>query len=446
VLLAAHPQSPINYQANCYPFRQDSNWLYYIGLNEPDMMALLDIQGGEAWLFGEDLSMDDFIWTGSRPSLEEMAAATGAWKSLPIDKLGPTLNTLLGKRLSSGSIENLHIPHSCRSETQDRLEELLDIPRKALKACNSDALVRSIIAMREIKEPREIAEIEKAVDLTVLMHKSLVSALKPGWTEAEAAAWVRHEAERRGCSLSFPCIATLSGEILHNHVSKAVCDEKSLFLLDAGAEVPSGYAGDLTTTFPVGPSFSPRQADIYSLLLSIFEGAVAVIKPDVRFSFVHRMACLHLSRGLKELGIMKGDPEEAVEEGAHALFFPHGIGHMIGLDVHDMELLGEDKVGYSSQPRSSQFGLSALRLAKPLKPGMVHSVEPGIYFIPALIDKWEAESLHTSFIDYGQLRSWKHSGGMRIEEDWLVMEKSARRLGSHLDKSLKAIENARSRP
>jgi Xaa-Pro aminopeptidase len=275
------------------------------------------------------------------------------------------------------------------------------------------------------------------------MHMSLLRQLRPGWTESEAAALVQYTAAKRGCSLSFSTIATVRGEVLHNHSRNSVCRERDLFLLDAGAEVPSGYAGDLTTTFPVGGKFPPRKAELYRLLLEVFAGAVDRLGPGVPFLDVHLGASLILARGLTDLGILRRNPEDAVDSGAQTLFFPHGIGHMIGLDVHDMEGLGEDNVGYDDTKRSSQFGLRSLRLAKTLLPGMVHSVEPGIYFIPGLIDQWRAEGICKEFIDYEELKKWRDCGGMRIEEDWLVTREGSRRIGPFIDKSITAIEEAR---
>ncbi len=437
ILLAAHSGSPINYPDNCYPFRQDSNWLYFIGLNEPDMVALIDIADGESTLFGDEDTMDDLIWTGPRPSLAELAAASG------IDRVQPYSRAReLAAKLPVAAV---HYPPFCRTQTQLRVASLLGASIEEIRNGFSPALVSSIIALREIKEEGEVAEIEKAVALSAEMHRSLLSELRPGWTEAEAAAHVQQIAARQGYALSFTTIATIHGEVLHNHEKKSVCREGDSILLDAGAESPMGYAGDLTTSFPVGSRFGGQQAALYSILLEMFEAAKAALKPAVPFIDVHMAASLALAKGLKALGIMRGNPEEAVREGAHALFFPHGLGHMIGLDVHDMEGLGEDNVGYAGLERSRQFGLRSLRLAKPLLPGMVHSVEPGIYCIPGLIDKWEAMGLAASFIDYGELGKWRGCGGMRIEEDWLVMKEGCRRLGPFIDKSRAAIEIARSR-
>jgi Xaa-Pro aminopeptidase len=400
------------------------------------MIALIDIADGGTMLFGDETSMDDMIWTGPKPSLAEAAATSG------IDRVMPY--SLARDKMAKITRLHLHYPPLYRGETLLRLSSLLEARLEDLRNGYSPALVASIIALREIKEDREVSELEKAVAVSAEMHCSLLSELRPGWTEAEAAAHVQHIAARQGCDLSFATIATVHGEVLHNHERVSICREGDSFLLDAGAESPSGYAGDLTTSFPVGPRFAGQNAELYDILLDMFKAATAALKPGILFLDAHMAASLALARGFRALGIMKGNPEEAVRHGAHALFFPHGLGHMIGLDVHDMEGMGEDNVGYAGMERSRQFGLRSLRLAKALKPGMVHSVEPGIYFIPGLVDKWESEGLASAYIDYTELSRWRHCGGMRIEEDWLVMEDGCRRLGPFIDKSRKAIEIARS--
>lgn len=432
VLLSAHDESPVNYSANCYPFRQDSSWLYFLGLNEPDMAALIDIGSGETTLYGTEPSLDDVIWTGPRMSLDERAATAGVGRCLPLSRL---------ESECTGRV--VHVPPIARESTLRKLSLLSGIHAETLRSGASIPLIRAIVALREIKEEREIAEMERAVEVSVAMHEGLLEALEPGWTETQAADFVHSIALAHGCRLSFATIATTHGEVLHNQVQPRPCSGQDMFLLDAGAEVPSGYAGDLTTTFPAGPAFPPRRRELYALLLEVFGSAVEMLMPGRPFAEVHLKASLVLAEGLRALGIMKGDSREAVAAGAHALFFPHGLGHMIGLDVHDMEGLGEDHVGYGDLVRSSQFGLGSLRLAKPLVPGMVHSVEPGIYFIPGLIEKWESLSLYREFIDYGELARWKDCGGMRIEEDWCVTQDGARRLGPFLDKSIASLEQRR---
>lgn len=438
VLLAGALESPINYAANCHPFRQDSNWLYFMGVNEPGMLAIIEPGSGKTFLYGEESSLDDMIWTGPRPSLSEFAESCGAIAGGTIGDCRERL-----KAASRGKAPVRWLP-PYRKDAEDLLADLTGLMPGELRQKADGDLVRAVISLREIKEEREIRELEAAVAVSVEMHSAVLRDLRAGWTESRAAARARWEAESRGCSLSFATIATTHGEVLHNHVGQDVCADGGMFLLDAGAETASGYAGDLTTSFPVGKRFDSRRREMYLVLSQMFSAAVACLGPGIRFSDAHLAASLALAKGLRSLSIMKGDPEEAVREGAHALFFPHGLGHMIGLDVHDMEGLGEDLVGYSDRPRSGQFGLASLRLAKELRPGMVHSVEPGLYFIPGLIEKWRGEGLHSRFIDYNEVGKWEFLGGMRLEEDWLVLGKGARRLGPAFDRSVEAIESVRS--
>lgn len=437
ILLAAHDDSPRNYADNAYPFRQDSSWLYFIGLKEPGMMASLDLATGTSTLFAEERSMESEIWTGPRPSGKDLAVLSALDAAEPLAGIEKAC-ALVSKR--GGKV---HYLPTCRLGTTQRVSEALGIPQATFLAGVSRVLIQSVIALREIKEQREIAELEHAIEATEAMHAAVLHNLRQGWTEKAAAALALRAAAENGCELGFSTIATVRGEVLHNQPGDAICSLQDIFLLDAGAELPSGYSGDLTTTFPVGERFSPRATEMYGLLLSVFAASTRALKPGISFLEVHTLACLELTRGLIGLGIMKGDPEEAVRQGAHALFLPHGLGHMIGLDVHDMEGLGEDNVGYDTTPRSSQFGLRSLRLAKKLRPGMVHSVEPGIYFIPSLMDTWQSAGMHSGFIDYGEARKWIECHGMRIEEDWLMTEKGGRRLGKGFDRSLEALYSAR---
>lgn len=432
VVFSSHGESPINYQDNAYPFRQDSNWLYYIGLNEPDMVAVIDLFDGTTSLFGNELSIDALVWTGPRPHLRDLAERSGIEKTA-------------GFSSASVGAHAVFVP-TCRLETARRVGKLLGVPEERLLGPAEPALISAIVSQREIKDDLEIAELEKAVGVTVRMHSELIRSLQPGWTEARAASFITGIALDAGCSLSFSPIATVRGAYLHYHSRQAVCENGDMFLLDAGAETQEGYAGDLTSVFPVAREFSEPQASLYTLLEEVFLTATKLLRPGILFRDVHRAASVRLAKGLVDFGLCLGNPEDIVDSGAHALFFPHGLGHLIGLDVHDMEGLGEDAVGYSGLERSTQFGLRSLRLAKALKPGMVHSVEPGIYFIPGLIERWKAEGRHKDFIRYDRLESWKELGGMRLEEDWLVTDSGGRRLGPEFDRSRDSIERARSMP
>ena len=433
VVLPGNNESPMNYADNCYPFRQDSSFLYFFGHSRPGLAGTIDLATGRSILFGDDLTMDDIVWTGPEPKLAELAGLAGAEASGPMAALASELG---------GERPVLYLP-VYREETRNLLSDLLSRPRGAIQTGASLELLRAVIALREIKGEDEIAELDIAVATTVAMHKAALAMARPGLRESDIAAKVAEIALAAGGGLSFPVIATTRGATLHNHSHGGILEAGGLFLLDAGAEAPSGYAGDLTTSFPVAPSFDGRQAAIYEIVLAMGRAATAMLRPGLAFEAAHDASALACIRGLSDLGLMKGDPAEALAAGAHALFFPHGLGHMIGLDVHDMEALGESWVGHDGKPRSTQFGRKSLRLAKPLLAGMVHSVEPGIYFIPELIAAWKAEGRHAAFIDYAGVESFAGFGGIRNEEDWLVTPSGARRLGPAFDKSLAAIESAR---
>jgi len=441
-ILLANGASPRNYPSNCYPFRQDSSWLYLVGTGLPDCGYSLDIESGRSCLYADEPSLDDIIWTGAPPSLHELAQRVGVEGPSSLSEL----HSLVAEKLARK--EPLFILPPCRGEQQARLAQLFGIGAsahaEALGEFIDPRVILAFVSVREVKDADEIAEIERAVTATKAIHEELLHSLEPGWTEKAAADYVLSRASAMGLELSFATIATCRGAVLHNSPTGYAATAGDTFLLDAGLEMPSGYAGDLTTTFPVGPRFGTQAKAIYEVLLHAFGAATAALAPGVRFIDVHRRACLAIAEGLMSLGLMRGDPHEAVEAGAHALFFPHGLGHQIGLDVHDMEGLGEDYVGYGDElRRSDQFGLHSLRLAKTLKPGMVHSVEPGIYFIPQLFQKWRAERICHDFINYDIIEGWMSVGGMRIEEDWCITEHGARRLGPAFDKTVEALESAR---
>lgn len=433
VLFLGNRESPMNYEANAYRFRQDSSFLYFFGIPHPNLAAAIDLATGQATVFGDDVSVEDIVWTGKVPAIAELAAAAGVSTTAPRAALG---------RAVKAAPRVLYLP-PYRAEQRVELAELLGLPIGAVDSEASNALVRSAVALREIKGAEEIAELDAAVGISARMHRAAIEAARPGMRESDLAALVAAEAIRGGGDLAFPTIATTRGDVLHNHDHSRLLEEGGLFLLDAGAETAKGYAGDLSTTIPISPRFSPRQRDIYEIVLAAQRAAIALLGPGKPFREAHFGAARTIVEGLSALGLMRGDPAEAVRQGAHALFFPCGVGHMMGLDVHDMENYGEVWVGYDGQPKSAQFGLSSLRLAKPLKPGMVHTVEPGIYFIPELIERWKSARLNEAFIDYGALDGWLDFGGMRNEEDWLVTGSGARRLGPEFDKSAAAIEAAR---
>ena len=432
VLFLGNRQSPMNYVDNPYPFRQDSSFLYFAGISEPDLALILDPGTGKSVLYGDELSLDDWIWTGTRPTLRELAEAAGLDGIRPRSALG----------VDAGSAKTLLFLPPYRAEHREELGEILSVSPKALETRASLDLIRAVVALREIKEPGEIERMDAAADLSADMHRAVLARARPGIRESELAARAAEVALAGGAGLAFPPIATVRGSVLHNHDHFGILAEGDLFLLDAGAETVDGYAGDLSTTFPVNGRFDPRQREVYEIVLSAFRAATASLAPGVSYRDVHFAAAREIFTGMKALGLARGNTEEALAAGAYALFFPHGVGHQIGLDVHDMESLGEVNVGYDGQPKSPQFGLRSLRMAKPLKPGMTVTVEPGVYFIPPLIAEWKAEGLHRGFLEYSRIEEWVSVGGIRNEEDWVVTSSGARKLGEPFDKTAPALEAA----
>ena len=437
VLLVGNGESPMNYADNAYPFRQDSTFLYYFGLAQPDLAAVLDVETGEATLFGDDVTMDQVVWTGPVPSVSERADRVGVSRT----RGRADLDTVVDAARSSG--RRIHYLPPYRAEHQVRLARLLDPGPAAVGEGASLELIRAVVAQRSHKDAEEVREIERAVATSVAMHEASLRMVAPGVTEAAIAAEVERIPRAAGGRIAFPVIATIHGETLHNHGQAYTLGEGRLFLLDAGAETALGYAGDLTTTCPVAPRFDGRQREVYTVLLSAYETAVAALGPGVPYRDVHQEASWVIFEGLKDLGLARGDTDEAVAAGAHALVFPHGLGHMMGLDVHDMENLGEDHVGYAGEERSTQFGLDALRLARRLEPGFVLTVEPGIYFIPRLIDEWRGRSQCAEFLDFDAFDAWRDFGGMRNEENYLITDDGAHRLGPRKPQTPDELEAAR---
>lgn len=438
ILFFGNDESPMNYPDNPYHFRQHSSFLYYFGLDYPALSALIDLDNGTETIFGDDLSIDDIVWTGKLPTIKEMSEKSGVTDVLPMVKL----YTILREANASG--RNIHFLPPFRPENKIKLLKLLNIRPDQFTVKSSEELVKVVVSQREIKSEVEISEIDKAVNWSVDMHEAAIKYARPGMLESQISALVTKIPLERQGNLSFPVIATVKGEVLHNHYHGNMLEKGQLFLLDAGAESPLHYAGDLTSTFPVSKKFTKKQKDFYQLVLNAHYGAVSFLKPGVSFKDVHLEACRIIFDGLKELGLTKGNTEDAIREGAHALFFPTGLGHMMGLDVHDMEDLGEIHVGYNGEPKSSQFGLKSLRLAKELKPGFVLTIEPGIYFIPELIDLWSSEKKLSQFINYSKVKKMIGFGGVRIEQDYLITSDGNRLLGRKKPMEIDEIESLRS--
>ncbi len=435
VLFLGNEESPMNYPANPFHFRQDSSFLYFFGLDFPSLAGVIDIDEDRDIVFGNDVDIEDIIWMGFQPSLKERAAKAGVKETFPLNQLEETVKSAIKKRKKI-----YHLP-PYRPETELKLRRLLGIKPEETKGNASEELIKAVVAQRSVKIKEEIKEIEKARAVTYEMHTAAMKMAKPRVYEREIVGKMEGIILAAGFNLAFPTILTINGQILHNHYHGNVLEEGRLLVNDSGAESSLHYASDITRTIPVGGKFTPKQRDIYEIVLNAQEAAIQSIQPDIKYRDIHLKAAKVIAEGLRALGLMKGDMDEAVKEGAHALFFPHGIGHMMGLDVHDMEDLGEDYVGYDDRTkRSDQFGIAYLRLAKELQPGNVVTVEPGIYFIPALIDKWKGEKKFTGFINYDKVEDYRDFGGVRIEDNILVTESGHRVLGEPVPKTPEEVE------
>jgi Xaa-Pro aminopeptidase len=435
VLLSGNDDVPMNYKANTYPFRQDSSFLYFFGLDQQGLAGLIDIDENQVTLFGDDPSLDDIIWTGPRPAIHSLGDKAGVDRCHPFSRLDKILEK------AAGSGRKIHYLPPYRTEKILRIEKWLDIHHSRVVHQASPELVRSVIALRSVKTHGEIAEIEKAVDIAHEMHTTAMKMAIPGIYEREIAGRIEGISLAYGNPVSFPVILSVNGQTLHNHYHGNILRKGDILVTDAGSETDLHYASDITRSVPVGGKFLPRQKEIYEIVLAAVNEAAGSIKPGVPYRDIHMKSALVMARGLMDIGLMKGDAGEAVQNGAHALFFPHGLGHMMGLDAHDMEDLGEDYVGYDNEfTRSDQFGLAFLRLGRRLQQGFVVTVEPGIYFIPALIDKWRSEKKFARFINYSKLESYKDFGGIRIEDDLLVTSTGSRILGRPIPKTVSEIE------
>lgn len=425
----------INYKANEYRYRQDSSFLYYFGLPFAGLNAIIDIDNDKEIIFGDELTIDDIVWMGPQPTLREKAGMVG------ISEIRPSadLAEYLGNARTKG--QKIHYLPTYRGDNQIKLFNLLGVRPGQEEA--SVPFIRAVVNMRNHKRPEEIEEIEKACNVTADMHIAATKAVKPGLHEYEVKAILEEVAFANGCCLAFPTIATIHGETLHNTVDTNLIKSGDMVLIDAGAETPMGYAGDMSSTICADRRYTPRQKTIYDIQVAAHKAAVAALRPGVPFKDVYDLAARTICESMKSLGILKGDPAEAVAAGAHAMFFQCGLGHMMGMDVHDMESLGEVWVGYDGQPKSTEFGRKSLRLARPLEPGFVLTIEPGVYFIPELIDLWRSQHKHENFINYDELDKWRDFGGIRNEEDYLITETGARRLGKKIPLTTEEVEALR---
>lgn len=425
VIIPGNNDTPVNYPSNVYKFRQDSTFLYYFGLHREGLVGVMDIDDGQEWLLGDDIGIEDIVWCGQVDSVADMAVQTAVAHSGPMARLAD----LVRKARAAG--RTVHYLPPYRHDWMIQFSDLLGVHPLQLKNGASVPLIKAVVDQRAVKSAEEVAEIETACETGYIMHTTAMNLCRPGVTEQFVAGILCGLASAWGCMVSFPPIVTMHGEVMHGNPRPDRMQEGRLMLCDAGAETNNNYCSDHTRTTPVSGRFTTRQRDIYDIVVACHDLVLQVARPGVKWWDVHMDVCRKMTCMLKDLGLMKGDPEEAVRAGAHAMFLPHGLGHMMGLDVHDMEGLGQTYVGFDDEvrPNLEQFGTNCLRCGRRLQEGWVMTDEPGIYFIPALIDDWRRRGLHKEFINYDLLETYKDFGGIRIEDDILITADGCRFLG-----------------
>lgn len=424
VLLFGNNDSPANYPSNAYKFRQDSAFLYFFGQHRDGLVGVIDVDQHTETLVGNEIDIDDIVWFGSVKSVSAMAEECGVGATAPMSSLAD----MVQKALKAG--RQVHFLPPYRYDTQIQIMDLTGIHPSKQREAASMPLIQAVIKLRSTKSAEEIAEIERACAIGYKMHVTAMKMCRPGVTEQAIGGSIDGVAYAEGCMPSFQSIVTMHGEIMHGNPSPRQLESGRLMLCDAGAETNENYCSDNTRTTPISGHYTQRQRDIYSIVSDCHDLVLDVARPGVKWWDVHFDVCRLMTNRLKELGLMKGDTEEALRAGAHALFLPHGLGHMMGMDVHDMEGLGQTNVGYDDEVRpSSQFGTASLRFARKLEPGFVVTDEPGIYFIPDLIDLWKREGHNAEFLNFEEIEKFKDFGGIRIEDDVLITENGCRFLG-----------------
>lgn len=422
ILILGNEESPMNAAANTYHYRQDSTFRYLFGINKPGFAGVIDIDNNKEYLFANDFEIDDIIWMGTQPKVQELAEQVGVKNTLSAKEL----ETFITKHID----REIHYLPPYRSKNLLKISNYLGIKHTYVKSKASQKLIAALVALRSKKEDVELEEICQACNIGYDMHTTAMRMCHSGQSERKIAGTLEGVALSHGAGISFPIILSQNGQTLHNHSHDGILKKGRLMLTDCGAESISGYASDFTRTSPVDGQFTNKQKEIYNIVLKANETVNILARPGVTYKNLHLKACQIIAEGLSELGIMKGSPEDAVKVGAHALFMPHGLGHMMGMDVHDMEDYGEDYVGYTERiKRSQQFGLAYLRLARNLEEGFVITNEPGIYFIPDLINLWKSEKKHADFINYEKLADYMDFGGIRLEDDLLITKKGCKFLG-----------------
>lgn len=427
VIILGNNDSPANYPNNCYTFRQDSSFLYFFGAKRDGLAGAIDIDNDKEYFLGNDIDIDDIVWYGSVESVHDMADMVGVAQVAPFNEL----TELVAQAKQTG--QKIHFLPPYRHDHMILLEELLGIKPSQQKEVSSMELIKAVVTLRSTKSDEEIKEIERACSIGFKMHTTAMKLAQPGVTEHFIGGTIDGIANALGDKVSFSSIVTMHGEILHGAPKMNYLEAGRLLLVDAGAETINNYCSDHTRTTPVSGKFTHRQRDIYTIVEQAHDLALKKAKPGVLWYDVHMDVCRLITNGLKDLGLMKGDTEEAVASGAHALFLPHGLGHMMGMDVHDMENLGQTNVGYDEEIQpSTQFGTASLRMGRRLQKGFVVTDEPGIYFIPDLIDNWKANNINSDFLNFDVIEKYKDFGGIRIEDDVLVTENGVRFLGKDI--------------
>lgn len=429
IILFGNNDSPCNFPANgYYPFRQDSSFLYYFGLQRDGLVGVIDIDNNMETLVGNDIDIEDIVWYGSVDSVSDMAASVGVEHTAPMHSLKTICNDALRQK------RHIHFLPPYRHDIKLQIFDLLGIHPVQQKESASMELINAVVKMRSTKEQQEIEELERAAEIGYKMHTTAMRLTKPGVTEKFIGGQVDGTANSYGAMVSFPTIFSQHGEIMHGNPSMAMLESGRLVLCDCGAETINNYCSDNTRTYPVNGKFTQRQLEIYSIVEACHDYVLQVAKPGVKYMDVHFAVCRLMTERLKELGLMKGDTDEAVAAGAHAMFLPHGLGHMMGMDVHDMENLDQINVGFDAEtrPRLDQFGTNCLRMGRRLEEGFVVTDEPGIYFIPALIDDWKTSGHCKEFINFDKLETYKDFGGIRIEDDVLITADGCQFIGKEL--------------
>ena len=423
IVLFGNNDAPANYPANAYaPMRQDSSFLYFFGQHRDGLVGVIDVDNDEEWLLGDDIDVEDIVWMGYTPSVSDLAAEVGVTKTAPMSNLKSQILNLKSK---------VHFLPPYRHDTMIQIMDLLGIHPSEQRQKASLDLIKAVVKMRSTKEEQEIAAIDRACDVGYVMHTTAQSLIRPGVTERYIGGQVDGIARSLAQGVSFATIFSQHGEIMHGNPSGAPLEAGRLVICDAGCELDD-YCSDHTRTMPVSGQFTQKQLDIYRIVEECHDYVLEVARPGVKYMDVHFAVCRRMAERLKELGLMRGDVDEAVHAGAHAMFLPHGLGHMMGMDVHDMEGLGQQYVGFDEEtrPNLEQFGTNCLRMGRRLEPGFVVTDEPGIYFIPHLIDLWRSEGHCKDFLNFDLLEQYKDFGGIRIEDDLLITSDGCRFMGT----------------